>query len=301
MRRQERSLTEVLVITGMSGAGRSTAGNVLEDLGWYVVDNLPAALIPSLVQRLSAEQVVAEAEGASSPLSQVAVAVDVRGGTFFEPLLEALDELDRAGHSHRLLYLDASDEALVRRFESVRRPHPLQGSGRLLDAIQREREQLAVLRSRADTLIDTSHLNVHQLSTKVAQIFTGQQANALRLTVMSFGFKNGLPLDADHVADVRFLPNPYWIPELRSHNGLDVPVSEYVLSQPGAQEFLKLYHESLKPVLSGYLRENKRYATIAIGCTGGQHRSVAMTEALATLLRDEDVEVTTVHRDLGNE
>ncbi|MFZ0158325.1 MAG: RNase adapter RapZ [Kineosporiaceae bacterium] len=283
---------ELLVITGMSGAGRSTAGKVLEDLGWYLVDNLPPALISSLVDLVS---------GSGPEVAHLAVAVDVRGRSFFSALNQALAELHRRGIGHRLLYLDAADEALVRRFESVRRPHPLQGEGRLLDGIQRERVMLEELRGRADTVIDTSHLNVHQLSAKVAQAFGDAGGPALRLTVMSFGFKYGLPLDADHVADVRFLPNPFWIPELRPRTGLDASVSEYVMAQDGALTFLHSYLKALEPVLAGYPRENKRYATLAIGCTGGKHRSVAMSEALARLLTDAGVHATTVHRDLGRE
>ncbi len=284
------------MITGMSGAGRSTAGNVLEDVGWYVVDNLPPALIPSLVD-LAGER---RESGGAGP-DRVAVATDVRGGSFFARLTETLGELERQGHSHRLLFLDATDEALVRRFESVRRPHPLQGSGRLLDAIQRERERLGPLRSISDTVIDSSNLNIHQLAAKVNHVFAEGRQDVVRVTVMSFGFKHGLPLDADHVADVRFLPNPYWVPDLRPHNGLDRPVSDYVLAQDGAKEFLEAYRDALSVVLQRYARENKRYATVALGCTGGQHRSVAMSEALADMLGELGVEPTTVHRDVGRQ
>jgi RNase adapter protein RapZ len=202
---------------------------------------------------------------------------------------------------HRLLFLDAGDETLVRRFESVRRPHPLQGEGRLLDGITSERELLAELRDQADAVIDTSYLNVHQLATKVAQTFGDAAAPTLRLTVMSFGFKYGLPMDADHVVDVRFLPNPFWVPDLRSLTGLDPAVRDYVLAQEEAGPFLKAYAAALAPVMSGYVRENKRYVTLAIGCTGGKHRSVAMCEALAELLRAADVSTSTLHRDLGRE
>jgi len=283
---------ELLVITGMSGAGRSTSGKVLEDLGWYVVDNLPPALISSLVDLTTT---------AGPDVPRLAVAVDVRGRSFFAALRTALDQLDKRGVGHRLLFLDAVDEALVRRFESVRRPHPLQGDGRLLDGIVRERELLSELRALADTVIDTSHLNVHQLSAKVAQAFGDAAGPAVRVTVMSFGFKYGLPLDADHVADVRFLPNPFWVPELRPRTGLDDAVSSYVLAQEGATTFLDSYARTLEPVLAGYIRENKRYATVAIGCTGGKHRSVAMSEALALRLTGPGVRATTVHRDLGRE
>jgi RNase adapter protein RapZ len=193
------------------------------------------------------------------------------------------------------------DDALVRRFESVRRPHPLQGDGRLLDGIARERELMADLRAAAEVVIDTSHLNVHQLAAKVAGAFGEAAGPALRVTVMSFGFKYGLPMDADHVADVRFLPNPFWVPELRPRTGLDAAVRDHVLGQDGADTFLKSYAATLVPLLSGYPRENKRYLTVAVGCTGGKHRSVAMAEALAGLLRGPGVYASTVHRDLGRE
>jgi RNase adapter protein RapZ len=283
---------ELLVITGMSGAGRSTAAKVLEDVGWYVVDNLPPQLISSLVDLTTT---------AGPDVARLAVAVDVRGRSFFAALRTALAELTRRGVGHRLLFLDAVDEALVRRFESVRRPHPLQGDGRLLDGIARERELMGDLRGSADTVIDTSHLNVHQLTAKVAEAFGEAAGPALRVTVMSFGFKYGLPLDADHVADVRFLPNPFWVPDLRPRTGLDAAVRDYVLAQDGAEAFLKGYSAVLTPLLPGYTRENKRYLTVAVGCTGGKHRSVAVVEALAQLLRGPGVHTSTVHRDLGRE
>jgi UPF0042 nucleotide-binding protein len=283
---------ELLVITGMSGAGRSTAAKVLEDLGWYVVDNLPPQLIASLVDLTTT---------AGPEVPRLAVAVDVRGRSFFSALRTALAELDRKGVGHRLLFLDAVDEALVRRFESVRRPHPLQGDGRLLDGITRERQVLGELRGIAETVIDTSHLNVHQLAAAVSDIFGDQAAPPLRIIVLSFGFKYGIPLDADLVADVRFIPNPHWVPELRPRTGLDEAVSRYVLGQAGAEGFLDAYTRMLQPVLAGYVRENKRYATVAVGCTGGKHRSVAMAEQLAARLREAGVHASTVHRDLGRE
>jgi UPF0042 nucleotide-binding protein len=285
--------SELLVITGMSGAGRSTAGDVLEDLGWYVVDNLPPQLVSRLVDLTQ--------HPGTTDVRHLAVTIDVRGRSFFAALRTALAELADRGVKTRLLFLDAADEALVRRFESVRRPHPLQGEGRLLDGIVREREMLGELRGSADTVIDTSHLNVHQLSAKITEAYGDTAGPALRVTVMSFGFKYGLPLDADHVADVRFLPNPFWVPELRARTGLDSPVSAFVLGQQGAGEWLGAYVTALQPVLAGYLRENKRYVTVAVGCTGGKHRSVAMCEALAERLQDDAVSATTVHRDLGRE
>jgi UPF0042 nucleotide-binding protein len=283
---------ELLVITGMSGAGRSTAGDVLEDLGWYVVDNLPPQLLGTLLDLTAA--------GGHS-MRRLAAAVDVRGRTFFAALRTAATELRRSGVRTRMLFLDADDDALIRRFESVRRPHPLQGGGRLLDGIVEEREAIGDLREQADITIDTSHLNVHQLAARVTEAFGGEAGPLLRVSVMSFGFKYGLPLDADHVVDVRFLPNPHWVAELRPRTGLDEAVSEYVLAQNGALAFLDAYATALGPVLGGYLRERKRYATVAVGCTGGKHRSVALTEALAQRLRATGATVTTVHRDLGRE
>jgi len=283
---------ELLVITGMSGAGSSTAGKVLEDVGWYVVDNLPPQLISTLLDLTTT---------AGPDIARLAVSVDVRGRSFFAALNDALRELDRRGIRYRLLFLDAVDEALVRRFESVRRPHPLQGEGRLLDGIARERDLMGDLRGSADTVIDTSHLNVHQLAAKVAEAFGTAAGPSLRITVMSFGFKYGLPLDADHVADVRFLPNPFWVPELRPKTGLDTAVRDYVLGQEGAEAFLKGYAGVLVPLLPGYSRENKRYVTVAVGCTGGKHRSVATAEALSQLLSGPGVHTSVVHRDLGRE
>jgi RNase adapter protein RapZ len=283
---------ELLVITGMSGAGRSTTADVLEDLGWYVVDNLPPQMIGSLLELTAT--VGADAH-------RLAVVVNARVRSFFTVLRTALAQVRQAGTPTRVLFLDAGDEALVRRFESVRRPHPLQGHGRLLDGIARERELLGELRLLADTTIDTSRLNVHQLAARVRETIGGEELPELRITVMSFGFKYGLPLDADHVADMRFLPNPYWKPELRHHTGLDRQVSDYVLHTEGVKRFLDSYTSALRPVFAGYLRENKHYATIAIGCTGGKHRSVALTEEIAARLREDGVTTTIVHRDLGRE
>jgi RNase adapter protein RapZ len=284
--------SELLIITGMSGAGRSTAAKALEDLGWYVVDNLPPQLIGELkVLTTNAEPAV----------RRIAVAVDVRGRSFFSALSETIEVAERNEVRTRLLFLDATDDVLVRRFESVRRPHPLQGHGAVLDGIQEERKLLSELRGNADTVVDTSRLNVHELSSKIIALFGDADAPSIRILLMSFGFKYGLPLDADQVADVRFLPNPFWVPELRPHTGLDQPVSSYVLGQEGAEDFIDRYALALEPVLAGYVRENKRYATIAVGCTGGKHRSVAITEVLAQRLAGPGIAITAVHRDLGRE
>ncbi|MGO4601268.1 RNase adapter RapZ [Terrabacter sp. 2YAF2] len=288
----------IVIVTGMSGAGRSTTANVLEDLGWLVVDNLP----PQLLSHLAELRDEARARNPEAHLQQVAVVVDVRAGGWFSQLEDAIGAARARGERPSLVFLDATDEALVRRFESVRRPHPLQGDGRLLDGIQRERELLLDLRSTADVVIDSSGLNVHQLSAKLSSLFAGDRRVQLRIAVMSFGFKYGLPLDADVVFDMRFLPNPYWVPELRALTGRDTPVSEFVMRQEGADEFLSRAGSLLDTMIDGYVREGRRYVTVAVGCTGGKHRSVAIAEALSGRLRGRDrVDTFVVHRDLGRE
>ena len=282
---------ELVLVTGMSGAGRSTAARALEDLGWFVVDNLPPQLLDDLVASVAARE----------EASRLAVVVDVRGGSRFDILEAEIAGLRDGGNNVRVLFLEATDETLVRRFESNRRPHPLQGGGRVLDGLKREREALANLRGGADLVIDTSSLNVHDLRRKIEAAFRPEEDVKLRATVMSFGFKYGIPVDADLVADMRFLPNPFWVPELREHTGQEADVSDYVTNHPEAREFLDKYTELLDLVADGYLREGKQYVTIAIGCTGGKHRSVAMTEHLAARLVKRGMETLVVHRDLGRE
>ena len=285
---------EVLILTGMSGAGRSTVAHALEDLGWYVVDNLPATLLPALV---------AQTDGAA--ISAMAVVVDVRSGRFFDDLNNALVELSEDGLAHRLLFLDSTDQALVQRFESTRRPHPLQGAGRIVDGIARERTRLEDLRSRADVVIDTSNLNVHQLEKRVGEIFAAGQTHGVRVNVLSFGYKYGIPVDADLVLDCRFIPNPHWVPELRALTGLDEKVSDHVLSAPGVSAFVDSYVSLLNQMAEGYLREGKKYVTLAVGCTGGKHRSVAISETIATRLNVSKgpvpLEAHAIHRDVGRE
>lgn len=283
---------EVIIVTGMSGAGRSRTAAVLEDLDWYVVDNLPPKMVLPLAGLLAPGE---------SGVKRLAVVLDVRSREFFADLVQVLDDLRAQRIDYRIVFLDASDETLVRRFEQVRRPHPLQGEGRMLDGIQRERKLLDHVRQRADVTIDTSDLSVHDLARTVRDLVAGEGAKDLRVTVVSFGFKYGLPLDADHVVDARFLSNPYWVTELRHLTGKDEPVRDYVLGLPGATDFLERYLDALDPILPGYVQEQKPYVTIAIGCTGGKHRSVALTEALATGLRDRGYSAITVHRDLGRE
>lgn len=293
-RLSEIGATDFVVVTGMSGAGRTTVANVMEDQGWYVIDNLP----PQLLVELSRLGRLARRAGRKV---RVAAVVDVRAQLFSHQWQAALDQLRDEKWRPRLVFLDATDESLVRRFESVRRPHPLQEGGRLLDGIRRERSELADLRSNADLVIDTSGLNVHQLSRKVLPLFTGGRPEVLRMVVMSFGFKYGLPLDADFVFDLRFLPNPFWVPELKPLTGQDPPVAEYVLGVPRAGEFLDRSVDLLATVCAGYEAEGRRYATIAVGCTGGKHRSVAVAEALAKRVRTPKVATFVVHRDLGQE
>jgi UPF0042 nucleotide-binding protein len=257
----DRHHGELVVVTGMTGAGRSTAAKELEDLGFYVVDNMPPSLLRDVVRLVD-----------ESP-----------------------------GRRTTLVFLEASDDVLVRRQEAARRPHPLQAGGRLLDGLQRERTVLADLRSEADLVIDTTTLNVHQLTDRIAEAFGTPDSTRLSVTVTSFGFKYGIPVDADFVADMRFLPNPFWVPELRPHTGRDEEVADYVKSREGAEEFLDGYVPVLLGVAEGYLREGKRFMTIAIGCTGGKHRSVAMTEEITRRLADKGYAARATHRDLGRE
>jgi RNase adapter protein RapZ len=287
---------QVALVSGLSGAGRSTAAKVLEDLGWFVVDNLPPELISTMVE------LGARARG---EITRIAVVMDVRSRAFTHDLSSVIKDLDARGYKPRLLFLEASDQVLIRRFEAVRRSHPLQGGDvpdRLTAGIAAERELLDPLRNSADLVVDTSALSVHQLRAAIEQSFGTEASRQSRVTVVSFGYKYGLPMDSDLVVDMRFLPNPHWIPELRELTGRDPAVSDYVLSQEGAEEFLDRYHQLLRLVGGGYRREGKRYLTVSVGCTGGKHRSVAVAEELASRLRGEDrISVSVVHRDLGRE
>ena len=281
------------MVSGLSGAGRSTAAKCLEDLGWFVVDNLPPELIATMVD-LGARS--------SGAVTRVAVVMDVRSRAFTEDLGAVIKDLDARGYKPKVLFLEATDEVLIRRFEQVRRGHPLQGDGRLADGIAAERSLLSKLRSEADLVLDTTGLSVHQLRAKIEDAFGTEATTRTKVTVLSFGYKYGLPMDADLVMDCRFLPNPFWIPELREFNGLDEEVRNYVLGQEGAEEFLQSYQQLLRLVGAGYHREGKRYLTLALGCTGGKHRSVALAEELARRMAEDDgMTVKTVHRDLGRE
>lgn len=284
--------TEMLIITGMSGAGRTRASMALEDLDWYVVDNLPPILLPALAGMMTPD---------GGGVHRLAAVVDVRSGEFFHDFEAVLAKLAAENISYRLIFLEADEAELVKRYESNRRPHPLQEDGRILDGIAKEKQMLAPLRQRADEIVDTTKMSVHDLTRHMRDVVAGDSKQALKLTVMSFGFKYGLPLDADHVLDVRFLKNPYWVSELRHLTGRDEAVARYVLDQPGAREFAENYAELLAPMLEGYLNELKPFVTIAIGCTGGKHRSVANTELIATKLREKGFPVRVIHRDLGRE
>lgn len=288
----EQSIPDIVIVTGMSGAGRSTAAKSLEDLGWFVVDNLPPGLLPTMVDL---------AERSNGAVPKIAAVVDVRSRAFTTDLQSSINGLGVRGVAPRIVFLEAADDTLVRRFDSVRRPHPLQGTGRVVDGISAERALLRDVRGEADLILDTSSLNVHELRGRVRDYFGGHSVKGPRVSVVSFGYKYGLPLDADLVVDCRFLPNPHWIPELSAMTGLDAPVRDYVLSRPGASEFLDAYFEALKVLLAGDEREGKHFVTLAIGCTGGKHRSVTIAEHLGARLVEAGSDVQVVHRDLGRE
>ena len=286
---------EVVIITGMSGAGRSTVAHAMEDHGWYVIDNLPPSLLLSVFDMTERSA------------DSVAVVIDVRGRQFFDDLNRSLAELAERGIVRKIIFVDAADDVLVRRFESSRRPHPLQGTDRIVDGIDREREKLRDLRSGADLVIDSSQLNVHQLEKKIAELFAGDSGASLKVNVLSFGYKYGIPVDSDLVMDCRFIPNPHWNPELRPKNGLDHEVSAAVLGAENVSEFLDRYVALFQSIGNGYLREGKKFITLAIGCTGGKHRSVAIAEELARRINgskiddDHSVFAHAIHRDLGRE
>lgn len=288
----QRSETDLVIVTGVSGGGRSTVARALENVGYYVVDNLPQALMLDMAE-------LAFAAGGAA--RRTAMVLDVRSRAFSTDLAGAVKALRERGFHPQVVFVDADSEVLIRRFESVRRPHPMQGEGRLSDGIAAERELLREAREQADVVIETSHLNVNQLRMRVEEMFGAEDARRLRVTVLSFGFKYGLPPDADFVVDARFLPNPYWVPELRDHSGREPEVSRYVLGQRGAITFVETLAQLLNATTPGFEREGKRYVTVAVGCTGGKHRSVAIAEELARRLRESQMSASAQHRDLGRE
>ena len=290
-----KSDTKILVISGMSGAGKSTIAHTLEDLGWYVVDNLPPALLENLIDLVNVS------------MKRIAVVIDVRGRAFFNDLKQSLAQLADQGVSRKILFIDASDEVLVRRFESTRRPHPLQGSDRILDGISKERERLREVKDSADLVIDSSSLNIHQLEKKINEYFIEDSNADLRVNILSFGYKYGIPIDADLVVDCRFIANPHWDPKLRPLTGLDKPVSDEILKSENVQDFLSKYQALFETMALGFITEGRRYLTLAIGCTGGKHRSVAITQELVSKLTigsklsKYKIETKGLHRDLGRE
>lgn len=281
-------MSEFLIITGVSGAGGSTAADTFEDLGWFVIDNLPPALISKVVELVQAPGTTTEK-----------VALVVRTEHYLHELSTALDDLRESSVRVRVLFLEASDDVLVRRYENTRRRHPMSGSDRVSEGIGRERPLLDELKSQADVVVDTSDLNVHQLRDRLLDLFARDSGTALQTTIVSFGYKHGLPLDVDLVLDCRFLPNPHWIDELRPFTGLDAPVQDYVRSQPETPEFLHRLDDLLALLLPAYVKEGKSYLSIAVGCTGGTHRSVFMAEEIGDLLRKRGFDPTVKHRDLG--
>jgi UPF0042 nucleotide-binding protein len=279
-------------VTGLSGGGRSTVARALENVGFYVVDNLPQALLLDMAELASR---------AGHAVRRTAMVLDVRSRVFSTDLAGAIRELAARGYPAQVVFVDADDDVLIRRFESVRRSHPLQGEGRLADGIAAERKLLQEARAAADIIIDTTHLNENQLRSRVEELFAEEDTRRLRVTAMSFGFKYGLPPDADFVLDTRFLPNPYWVPSLREHSGRHPEVSAYVLGQRGARAFVETCARLVNATASGFEREGKRYLTVAVGCTGGKHRSVAIAEELARRLRELRIGARAYHRDLGRE
>jgi UPF0042 nucleotide-binding protein len=283
---------EVTIITGMSGAGRSEAANVLEDLGFFVIDNLPPALVAKVAEL---------GRGTEGP-QQFALVIDVRSGEFVDDLIAALAELRQMGASTRVLFLDASDDVLVRRYEATRRKHPLAAGDRVSDGIAKERNLLEELKGQADIVLDTTELNVHELRDRLRELFdVDQSAGALQTSIVSFGYKHGLPLDVDLVFDCRFLPNPHWVEELRPLPGTDPRVRDYVMSQPETGLFLEEMERLFALLLPAYVREGKSYLSIGIGCTGGRHRSVVIATELARILEDDGVSPRVHHRDVGRE
>jgi RNase adapter protein RapZ len=288
----EAAAQEIVIITGLSGAGRSTAAKSLEDMDWFVADNLPAGLLPTMAEL---------ARRASEAVPRLAAVVDIRSRAFSTDLRSAIGELRARGMRPYVVFLEASDETLVRRFDSVSRPHPLQEAGRVVDGIAAERELLQPMRAEADLVLDTTVLNVHELRGRMRDAFATEAETTLKVSVVSFGYKYGLPVDADMVADCRFLPNPHWIPELAPLTGRDRPVIDYVLGQPGAADFLDAFGRAVQIALAGYDKSGRHYVLLAVGCTGGKHRSVAMAGALAERLSSAWPGIQVTHRDLGRE
>lgn len=285
-----RCRLEITIVTGLSGAGKSIAMKSMEDLGFFCVDNLPPSLLLKMVELCSGE---------GTNVDHLAAVIDVRGGEFFDDLNDSLDELDRGGIPYRIIFLEADDEALLKRFKETRRSHPIHAQGGILESISRERELLQGLRGRADIVIDTSAINVHQLREQLVDLCRGEEGLALpEIAIVSFGYKYGLPLDADMVFDLRFLPNPFWVDELRDLDGNDERVQDHVLGMAESAEFLERVSSLILYLKDKFLREGRRYVTVALGCTGGKHRSVVLVNELAGRLVGSGWRVNARHRDL---
>jgi UPF0042 nucleotide-binding protein len=281
---------DIFIITGLSGSGKSVAIHALEDNGFFCIDNLPAPLIPKFIDLC---------QGYQEEIKRIALGVDLRGGQFLRPWPQVLNEMRAAGHHVRVLFFDASDEVLLRRFNETRRPHPLSGQGSIQEGITRERKALEGMRELADKVIDTSDLNVHQLKREMEENFcqiSGSRRMAVFLT--SFGYKYGIPHDTDIIFDVRFLPNPYFVQELRAKSGLELGVEEYVLKNEETRTFLDRLFAVLEYTLPLYEREGKSTLTVALGCTGGRHRSVVLVEALRKRLNTKKFMIHVKHRDV---
>lgn len=292
-KRSEKRKIQVVIITGLSGAGKTQAVRALEDLGFFCVDNLPPNLLPKF------GELVVQSEG---KINKIALVIDIRGGEFFGALNEGLHELGAQGIRSEILFLEASDETLIRRFKESRRRHPLSESGRIWDGIKLERQMLADLRGKANKVIDTSDLSAQQLKSQVIELFgKEEQKNQLQITIMSFGYKYGTPRDADLLVDVRFLPNPFYIPELKHLTGNDEPVQQYVLQSSATRLFIRKYYSLLRFLIPHYIKEGKTHLVIGIGCTGGKHRSVTLANSLAASLAKHDYAITVKHRDIDKD
>lgn len=283
---------EFTIITGMSGAGKSQAIHSFEDMGYFCIDNLPPQLLKDMAKLGSLP---------GSRIKKIAVVSDIRGGELFNELSTALSRLMKLGITYQILFLDASDEVLINRFKETRRKHPLSENGSIIEGIQKERESLEKLKGQADMIIDTSQTTAAELRDRIIKSFIGDRSSGMLITIMSFGFKYGMPLDADIVMDVRFIPNPHYVPELRMLTGKDEPVRDFVLKREEAREFLARFKEMIKMLLPYYVSEGKSHLTVAIGCTGGAHRSVVLTSEMAAYLHDEGYNVTARHKDIGKD
>ncbi|HHY47579.1 MAG TPA: RNase adapter RapZ [Firmicutes bacterium] len=280
----------LIIITGLSGAGKSEAMHAFEDLGFFCIDNLPANLIPKFAELYSQS---------GGKVARAVLVVDIRSRGFFDSLLEALDALEEMGLDYEILFLEASDEVLVRRFKETRRRHPLASEGSILEGIKAERRRLDQVRGRASRIIDTSTLTARQLKEKIQNIYGGEhQKGRISIAIISFGFKYGLPMDADLVFDCRFLPNPHYVDALRPLTGQDERVREYVLKSPLTRRFQQKLHDFVTFLLPHYLEEGKAQLVIGIGCTGGRHRSVTLADELAAFLRGKGYNVSVEHRDI---